>query len=103
MLLKTADEAVIRAMVADYERCGGGLKWLVDASAVKAYRAAAIPVAADEFGRLARQYGLATLIAIITAPTVRMGASVVAMSLRAVGSPLEIVIVATRAEAEERT
>ncbi len=55
-----------------------------------------------EFGRLVRQHKLERLIAVILAPTVRMGASVVAMSMRVAGSPLDIVIVATRAEADEK-
>lgn len=100
MLARVADVATIHEMVADFRRCGGGAIWLVDAAKVEAYRADAIPAAASEFARLVREERLTKLIAVIVAPTVRMGASVVAMTMRAVGSPLDIVVVATRAEAE---
>jgi hypothetical protein len=100
MRCRVADEAVIDAMVADYDRHGGGPLWLVDASEVKAYRAGAIGVAANRFAGLVQNRGLVRLVAVIVAPTVRMAASVVAMTMRAAGAPLDIVVVATRAEAE---
>jgi hypothetical protein len=100
MSVKAADEATVREMVLGFETSGGKSLWLVDATVVKSYRAGAITVAASEFGRLMRERGLVKLVAVIQAATVRMAASVVAMTMRAAGAPLDITIVSTRAEAE---
>ncbi len=96
----TANEALIRMMVDDYKRCGGGPIWMVEASALKAYRADAVTAAATEFAALVRHHGLTQLVAVIVAPTVRMAASVVALTMRAAGAPLDIGVVRTRPEAD---
>ncbi len=87
----------IRAMVADYSRLGGGSTWVIDAASTTSYSADAIQAAVDLFAALAKQRGLTRIVALIERPTVRMGASVVSMSLRTIGSPLAIDVVEDRA------
>ena len=86
----------IHEMTAGYLKNGAGTIWLVDASETDSYDAGAIRAAIDDFGALGREHGLVRLVALITQPGVRMGASVVAMSLRAVGARLSIDVVGDR-------
>lgn len=91
--------STIRAMVADYERLGGGAVWLIRAEAATGYTAEAINEAIGGFGKLFKQGDLRRIVAVIVTPTVRMGANVVAMSLRAAGSPVDIAVVSSLSEA----
>lgn len=88
----------IEQMVADYRRLGQGTTWVIDASETTSYSPDAVQTAIERFGELARAHGLTRIVALITRPTVRMGASVVSMSLRAVGSSLVIDVVESREE-----
>lgn len=58
----------------------------------------AVERAVTEFRELNTKHGMQLIVAIITAPLVRMGASVVAASLRSVGSPLVIRVIGSRSE-----
>lgn len=91
---------MIVAMAADYRKLGGRSTWLVDAAGATAYASDAISRAVDEFAKLQREAGLDRIVAIVEKPLVRMGATVVAASLRTLGSPLEIRVVADRKSAE---
>jgi hypothetical protein len=51
------------------------------------------------FPELFKRGGLLRIVAVIVAPTVRMGAHVVAMSLRTAGSPIDIKVVSDVGEA----
>jgi len=70
---------------------GSGV-WLVLAEKATSYGPEAIQRAVELFADLQSKNGLRKLYAVLTAPTVRMGASVVSMGLRAGGSPLEIIV-----------
>lgn len=83
----------IAKMVDDFLRCGGGTTWLIDAGSTTSYSADAVERAVHLFAVLSRENGLTQIVAYIEQPTVRMGAAVVSMSLRAAGSPLHIEIV----------
>lgn len=83
----------IVAMADEFVARGAGTVWLVDATAAESYDPAAIRDAVEAFSRLSREHGLERLVAWIARPSVRMGASVVAMSLRAIGARMQIVIV----------
>jgi hypothetical protein len=83
----------IRQMVDDFVRFGGGETWLIDAGDTTSYSAEAVERAVHLFGDLSRDEGLTQIVAYIEKPTVRMGAAVVSMSLRAAGSRLQIEIV----------
>lgn len=91
--------STIRAMIADYERLGGGAVWLIRAEGATGYTAEAINEAVGGFGRLFKQGNLRRIVAVIVKPTVRMGASVVAMTLRSAGSPVDIAVVSSLVEA----
>lgn len=73
--------------------------WLIDASTVTSFSSDSVPHAVERFAELQRQHQLSTIVAIIQSSLVRMGAATVAMSLRAIKSPVEILVVATRREA----
>ncbi len=83
----------IDLMVEDFRRLRAGSVWLIDGSTATSYAPDAVARAADRFGKLATTEGLRTIVAFLTSPTVRMGASVVSMMLRTVRSSLEIDIV----------
>jgi len=91
--------STIREMIADYERLGGGPVWLIRAEGATAYTTEAVNEAVGGFGRLFKERNLRRIIAVIVKPTVRMGASIVAMSLRAAGSPVDIHVVGDAAAA----
>lgn len=90
-------------MAAGFVREGAGALWMVDASATDSYDAAAIREAIESFSRLGRENGLRRLVALITRPAVRMGASVVAMSLRATGTLVQVEVVAEPSAFTRRT
>src|SRR5260370_11708945 len=90
---------MLRQMIADYERLGVGPIWSIRAEAVGTYTPDAMQEAIRGFTRLARERGLRRIVALLTSATVRMGASVVAMSLRAAGSRLEVRVGSTKEEA----
>lgn len=92
--------AHILAMVEGYKtlhRDSGN--WLILAEKATSYGTDAIQEAVVRFAELHSQFGLKKIYAVLTAPTVRMGASVVSMGLRAAGSPVEILVYATLEEA----
>jgi hypothetical protein len=97
VILGRATADTISRMVEDYLRFGGGAMWLIDAGATTSYSADAVEQAVQLFARLARDNGLTQIVAYIEQPTVRMGAAVVSMSLRALGSRLQIEIVDSKA------
>lgn len=78
----------------------GASSWLVRAEETTSYAPDAVTQAVTSFAELCSKNGLTRLVAVIRMPTVRMGAQVVSMSLRAAGSPLEIVVVESMAQAE---
>jgi hypothetical protein len=90
---------MIKQMIADYERLGAGTVWTIAAEGVDSYTSEAMQEAIRGFARLSKERGLKRLVAVLAAPSVRMGASVVSMSLRAAGSPLELCIVKNSTEA----
>lgn len=94
----TAD--MIGAMASDYRELGGRSTWLIAADRATSYAPEAIQRAVDDFAKLQREHGLERIVAIIGSPLVRMGATIVSASLRSIGSPLEIHVVADRASAE---
>ncbi len=94
-----AGQWIVR-MADDYERLGGGPVWLIRGERATSYSADAIREAVRTFGRLARDRGLRRIVAVLASSTIRMGASVVAMSLRAASSTLEICVVKDEYEAE---
>lgn len=67
--------------------------WVIRAEQTTSYAPDAITEAVTMFGELCTRHGLKRIVAVIKTPTVRMGAQVVSMTLRAAGSPLEIVVV----------
>lgn len=73
--------------------------WLIRAEETTSYAPDAVTQAVTSFGDLHTKHGLRKIIAVIKMPTVRMGASIVSMSLRAAGSSLEIVVVESVEEA----
>ena len=78
----------------DYRSLGrAGRPWLIRAEETTSYAPEAVTQAVTSFSELCAQHGLTRLVAVIKTPTVRMGAQVVSMSLRAAGSPLEILVV----------
>lgn len=89
----------LKQMIAGYESLGAGPVWSIRAGEVSSYTADAMQEAITGFARLFRQTELRRIVALLGSPTVRMGASVVAMSLRATGSAVEIRIVADDEEA----
>jgi hypothetical protein len=92
----TADMIVHAA--AGYRELGGRSVWVIAAEETKSYAPEAVERAVTEFRELNTKHGMDLIIAIITAPLVRMGASVVAATLRSVGSPLVIRVVGSRGE-----
>jgi hypothetical protein len=92
----------IKQMVAGYVEHGAGALWLVDASETESYDPAAIREAVDSFARLGNDHGLERLVPLITQSGVRMGASVVAMSLRAAGARVQVDVVGERAAWEKK-
>jgi hypothetical protein len=91
--------AMIHTMITDYRRLGGGTVWLIRGEAATAYTAEAMNEAIKGFPELFKRGGLLRIVAVIVAPTVRMGAQVVAMSLRTAGSPIDIKVVSDVGEA----
>lgn len=90
----------IDAMVAGYRQYDRSVgRWLIRADGATSYAPDAIQRAVAAFGDLHKSLGLTKIIAVLTVPTVRMGASVVSMGLRASGSSLEIIICANIDEA----
>jgi hypothetical protein len=91
--------SMMRTMITDYRRLGAGPVWLIRAEGATSYTPEAMTEATTKFPELFKRGGLLRIIAVITAPTVRMGAQVVAMSLRAAGSPIDVRVVTTIDEA----
>jgi len=91
--------SMIVTMVTDYRRLGAGSVWLIRAEGATAYTADAMNEAIARFPELFKRGGLVRIVAVIVAPTVRMGAQVVAMSLRAAKSPIQIHVVSDVAAA----
>ena len=91
---------MIVTMITDYRRLGAGPAWLIRAENATAYTADAMNEAIKGFPELFKRGGLLRIVAVIIAPTVRMGAQVVAMSLRAAKSPIDIQVVSSLAEAD---
>lgn len=91
--------SMIVTMVTDYRRLGAGAVWLIRAEGATAYTAEAMNEAITRFPELFKRGGLVRIVAVIVAPTVRMGAQVVAMSLRAAKSPIQIHVVSDVAAA----
>ena len=91
--------SMIQTMTTDYRRLGAGPVWLIRAEGATAYTAEAMNEAIKTFPELFKRGGLLRIVAVIVAPTVRMGAQVVSMSLRAAGSPVDIQVVPDAAAA----
>ena len=91
--------AMIHTIITDYRRLGAGPVWLIRAEGATAYTAEAMNEAINGFPELFKRGGLLRIVAVIVAPTVRMGAQVVAMSLRAAGSPIDINVISNFADA----
>jgi hypothetical protein len=91
---------VITAIAGDYRKLGGKSIWVLAAAGATSYSHEAIQLAVDEFAALQREHGLQRIVAIIEKPLVRMSATIVSASLRSLGSPLEIRVVADRASAD---
>lgn len=89
---------MISEMAAAYRKLGGRSVWIIAAEGTRSYAPDAVERAVREFGALQKEHGLALIVAIIQVPLVRMGASVVSASLRALGSPLQIRVVERRSE-----
>jgi hypothetical protein len=83
----------IAAMASGFVANGGGTTWIVDASQVTSYDPGSIRAAVDSFSTLSRDHGLTRLVAYITKPAIRMGATTVAMSLRVFGAKMQIEVV----------
>lgn len=92
--------SMIQTMVTDYRRLGAGAVWVIRAEGATAYTAEAMNDAIEKFPELFKRGGLLRIVAVIVAPTVRMGAQVVAMSLRAAGSPIDIRVISNVAEVD---
>jgi hypothetical protein len=92
---------MINTMITDYRRLGGGTVWLIRAESATAYTAEAMNEAIKGFPELFKRGGLLRIVAVIVTPTVRMGAQVVAMSLRAAGSPIDIHVVNDLVQAKD--
>jgi hypothetical protein len=92
--------SMIHTMITDYRRLGAGPVWLIRAEGATAYTADAMNEAIQGFPELFKRGGLLRIVAVIIAPTVRMGAQVVSMSLRAAGSPIDIHVISNAADAE---
>ena len=92
--------SMIQTMITDYRRLGAGAVWLIRAEGATAYTAEAMNAAIQGFPELFKRGGLLRIVAVIVAPTVRMGAQVVSMSLRAAGSPIDIHVISNVAEAD---
>ena len=75
--------SMIQTMTTDYRRLGAGPVWLIRAEGATGYTPEGINAAIAGFPELFKRGGLLRIVAVITAATVRMGAQVVAMSLRA--------------------
>lgn len=86
----------ITTMVDDYRKLGGRSVWVIAAAGATSYAPDAIQLAVDEFAALQREHGLQRIVAIIEKPLVRMSATIVSASLRSIGSPLELRVVADR-------
>jgi hypothetical protein len=93
---KMADEYLRKRMAS-----GDDGVWLIDALGAQGYDAAAISRSIDRFGNLARHHGLKLIVAIIAAPLVRMGASVVSASLRAAKAGVSVTVIGSRDELHE--
>jgi hypothetical protein len=90
---------------ASYRTLGGRSTWLIFAEKTRSYSPDAVDRAVKEFAALHREHGLDQIVAIILAPLVRMGASIVSASLRTLGSGLVIHVVDSNdaAQAQLRT
>jgi hypothetical protein len=91
--------SMIRTMMTDYRRLGAGQVWLIRGEGATAYIAEAMNEAVTGFPELFKRGGLLRIVAVITAPTVRMGMQVAAMSLRAANSPVELHVITDVADA----
>ncbi len=80
---------------------GRKVPWVVRGEKVSGYHRDAIERAITLFSALVRESLVDRLVAVLPVPTVRMGATVVSMGMRAAGYPLELVVVASEAEVEE--
>jgi hypothetical protein len=93
---------MIASACASYRSLGGRSRWVIAAEETRSYAPDAVEQAVKDFAALHREAGLDEIIAIIVAPLVRMGASIVSASLRSIGSSLAIHVVDSRREAEAR-
>jgi hypothetical protein len=91
---------MIATACATYRSLGGKSRWVIAAEGTRSYAPDAVEQAVKDFAALHREAGLDEIIAIIVAPLVRMGASIVSASLRSLGSSLAIVVVENRTQAE---
>lgn len=92
--------SMIEEACAGYRREGGAAPWLLDASATQSYAPEAVERAVAQFNELHAKHGLHRIVAVVVAPLVRMGASIVAATLRTMGSPLTIDVVDSRQAGE---
>jgi hypothetical protein len=77
---------------------GRKVPWVVRGEKVSGYHRDAIERAIHQFSELVRDALLDRLVAVLPVPTVRMGATVVSMGMRAAGYPLELIVVSSEAE-----
>ena len=92
---------MIHTAITDYRRLGGGNVWLIRAESATSYTPEAMNEAIKGFPELFKRGGLVRIVAVIVTPTVRMGAEVVAMSLRAAGSKIDIQVVTDMSGAKD--
>lgn len=93
---------MIASACGEYRSLGGKSKWIIAAEGTRSYSPDAVERAVKDFASLHKESGLDEIIAIIVAPLVKMGASVVSATLRSVGSTLAIHVVDSRRDAEAR-
>jgi hypothetical protein len=93
---------LVDQMVADYRRMARtqGAPWLLRAEGATSIAPEAVSRAVLGLTELGRDRALRRVVAVITVASVKMSASVLAMSLRAAGCPVEVVVVDTLDAAE---
>src|SRR5262249_32972399 len=89
---------LVLSWCADYERLGGGRKWLLLGQEATSYAAEAVGTAVRGFSRLER-LGLELIVAVISNPLGQMGARVLSMALHT-SAHIEVRIVGTLDAAE---
>jgi hypothetical protein len=99
--VETTVEGRVRAsdiddLVTGFRTIAGGKRvpWVVRGEKVTGYDRDAIERAVVAFSGLVKEALLDRLVAVLPVPSVRMGASVVSMGMRAAGYPLELIVVA---------